>query len=446
MVPLPFDDRHGLLDAVPLPDLALLRQRFPRPRLADLEGAIAAALAGLPIPTDGARIAIAVGSRGVAEIERIVRATVAALRLLGATPLIVPAMGSHGGATAEGQRAVLASLGIDERRVGAPVLSSLEVDQLGTLECGLPVYIDRLARGCDGILAINRVKPHTDFSAPIESGLAKMVAIGLGKHAGALAIHSWGVEGMARHIPEAACYAVARAPIVGGLAVIENAFDELAEIVALPAAEIGREGERALLLRARALMARLPWDHLDVLVIDRMGKNISGAGMDTNITGRLRIVTEPKATAARITNIAVLDLTEESHGNAVGLGAADFTTARLAAKLDLQAMYINALTAGVTAVDACKIPMLLPTDRQAVAAAIRMCGRPDLARVRLARVPSTLRLEYILASRAALTELRPGSEVEVLGVPRPFAPRADGSLAPFVDACAASLEQREGPL
>lgn len=430
----PYQDAAGLLRAVPFPDMVLLRQRFPQAQVDDVHKAVVTALEQANVATSihpGARIAIAVGSRGIADISVVVRALVAILRHYGAEPFIVPAMGSHGGATAEGQRMVLESLGVTEQFVGAPIISSLDVDVLGTLPNGMPIHIDRMAHAADGIVVVNRVKPHTDFEAPIESGLSKMVAIGLGKHAGALTIHSWGVEGLSRYTAEAAKFAVARSAILFGLAIVENAFDEVAEIAVVPAEGIGNEPERALLERAKAMMPRLPWDSLDVLVIDKMGKNISGAGMDTNIIGRMRCFPQQKATAAKITNITVHDLTEESHGNAIGLGLADFTTTHVINKADTQSMYINSLTAGVIAMEAAKIPMVLETDREAVAAALRSCGRPDPSTALMARIENTLRLEYILASIGSLDHLRSGSYVEVLSAPHPFTFRPDGSLAPF---------------
>jgi hypothetical protein len=430
----PFHDTPGLLSNVPLPDMVLLHQRFPRPRVDDIEAAVATAVEQAEFTKElhaGARIAIAVGSRGIANIGTIVRVLVASLRRYGVDPFIVPAMGSHGGATAEGQLSVLTSLGVTEANTGAAIISSLDVDQLGELPCGLPVYIDRVAHAADGIIVVNRVKPHTDFNAPIESGLSKMVVIGLGKHAGAIALHAWGVEGVERYLPEAAKFAVAHSRILGGLAIVENAFEEVAEIAFVPPAGIGNEPEQHLLRRAKELMPRLPWDKLDVLVIDKMGKNISGAGMDPNIIGRIREADKQKATAARITNITVHDLTEEAHGNSIGLGMADFTTARLLEKLDLQSMYINGLTAGVLAMHAMKIPIALPTDRETVTAAIRTCGRPDAKQVHLARIESTLHLEYVLASTNSLEHMRAGSEVEVVGAPMPFPLATNGELIPF---------------
>lgn len=427
-----YHDAENLLGNVPLPDLVLLRQHFPRPRV-ESEAAVEAALQNASVQgmiTPGMRIAIAVGSRGVADVAVIVRALVAFLRRCGTEPFIIPAMGSHGGATPVGQEEVLASLGVTETYCRAPVHSSLEVDLLGNLEHGLPVYIDRLAHAADGIILVNRIKPHTDFKAPVESGLAKMIAIGLGNHASALTIHSWGLKGLTEYIPQAARYVAQHARLLFGLAVLENAYDEVAEIVLVPPAGIGNEPEEQLLKRASAMMPRLPWDDLDVLVVDELGKNISGAGMDTNIIGRIRLG-DQKPTAARITNVVALNVTEASHGNAIGIGLADFTTARLIEQIDMQSLYINCLTAGVIAANSGKIPIILETDRAAVAAGIRSCGHANWEQVRLARIQNTLKLEYILASPAALATVRAGSNIEVLGQPRPFTSGANEQLEPF---------------
>ncbi len=430
MVIEPYRDHDGLLAAIPLPELVMLRQRFARPLVTDVAMEVTARLEGEGIAaqiTPDARIAIAVGSRGIANIALIIRTLVARLRDYGADPFIVPAMGSHGGATAEGQVEVLTSLGVTQEYIGAPIVSSFEVDQLGTLSNGLPVYIDRAANKADGIVVVNRIKPHTDFSAPIESGLAKMIAIGLGKHRGALSVHGWGLDGLTVQLPRVAQFTVQHAAILFGLAIIENAYDEVAEIVLMSPQGIGTEPEQALTERARTYMPRLPWDALDVLVIDEMGKNISGAGMDPNIIGRIRWG-EQKATATEITSIAVLDLSEASHGNAIGMGLADFTTQKFLEKVDMQATYINGLTAGVIALNSTKVPLVLKDARTAVAAAIRSSGRPDLTR--LARIQNTLKLEYILASNAALEHMRAGSDVEIIENVGPF--EGEYAFPPFL--------------
>jgi len=240
-------------------------------------------------------------------------------------------------------------------------------------------------------------------------------------------------------MPEVAKFVAAHAPLLCGLATVENGYDEVAEVAAILPEGIANEPERALLRRAKELMPRLPWDALDVLVIDEMGKNVSGAGMDPNIIGRMRAADQQKPTAARITNITVHNLTDESHGNAIGLGNADFTTARLVEKLDLQALYINSLTAGVIALNSCKIPLVLPDDRSAIQAAIRSCGRADPTRVRLARIENTLRLEYILASVQSLEHLRSAADVEVLGPAMPFSFEPDGSPTPFASLARAQV-------
>ncbi len=436
----PYHDSNNLLTQVPLPALVLLRQRFPRPRLSDIAATVAIIIEKSEVATQitpGARIAIGVGSRGIANIALIIRELVATLRHYRATPFIFPAMGSHGGATPEGQIEMLTSLGVTEEYIGAPVVSSLEVDQLGSLPNGLPIYIDRAAHAADGIILVNRIKPHTDFDAPIESGLAKMAVIGMGKHKGALTMHSWGLEGLTVHVAEAARFIVQHASILFGLAIIENAYDEIAEIAFVPPESIGNELECVLLERAKSLMPRLPWETLDVLVVDEMGKNISGAGMDPNIIGRMRWGKQ-KVTATDISSIAVLALTPASHGNAIGLGAADFTTQHLLQKIDMQAFYINCITAGVIALNSAKIPLVLETEREAVAAAIRSCGRPDLTQVHLARIKNTLNLEYILASESMLKDLRADSDIEVLNRAHHFPVEPDQTLTPFEHVVEAS--------
>ncbi|GCE08796.1 lactate racemase domain-containing protein [Dictyobacter aurantiacus] len=429
----PYRDTYQLFSSVPLPPLQLLRQRFPRPRVEDVAGAVVEAIESRNLREQirpGARIAITAGSRGIADLALVVRTVAETLKQYGAEPFIVPAMGSHGGATPEGQREIVESLGVTEEYCGAPIISSLDVDLLGTLPNGLPVHIDRAANAADGIIVLNRVKPHTDFTAPIESGLSKMLAIGLGKHKGALTLHSWGLDGLCVQLPEVARFSVAHAAILCGLAIVENAYDEVAEIACIPPEGIGTEPERLLLDRARALMPRLPWDELDVLVVDEIGKNISGAGMDPNITGRMRWGPQ-KRTAVEATAIAVLRLTEASHGNAIGLGMADFTTARLYEQLDSQSFYINSLTAGVIALNSTKLPPIMESEREAVAAAIRSCGRPDLTQVRLARIKNTLSLEYLLASPASLEHLRSDCDIELLGPPEPFYVADDNTLPSF---------------
>ncbi len=280
---------HQLLDPVALPQVARVRYEMPtHPPIADVRAAVAAALRHVDLADmvrPGQRIAIGVGSRGIARLAEIVAALVAELRAVGAEPFVVPTMGSHGGATAEGQREVLAYLGVTAERVGAPVISRMETTEVGRAADGTPVHVDTAALAADGIVFVARVKPHTAFRGPYESGLAKMIAIGLGKQAGAAACHARGFGHIARMIPALAEVALARAPIRFGLAVLENAHDQPYKLLAVPAARILAD-EPALLEEAKRAMPRIPFEQLDVLVIDEIGKNISGDGADPNITGR----------------------------------------------------------------------------------------------------------------------------------------------------------------
>lgn len=417
---------HGLLDDVPIPEVARVRyhMRTPAP-LSDIGAAVAAQvrrpeIRGLVQP--GQRIAIGVGSRGLGRLPELVAALVRELRALGAEPFIIPTMGSHGGATAEGQHEVLAHLGVTEARVGAPVISDMATEEVGRTGDGIPVRIDRQALGADGIVFIGRVKAHTAFRGPYESGLAKMIAIGLGKQSGAAACHAAGFGDMARRVPALAAIAIARAPIRFGLAVLENAHDLPYKLVAVPADRILAE-EPALLEEAKAAMPRLPFDQLDVLVIDAIGKNISGDGADPNITGRYP--TPDASGGPAVAKQVVLDLTDETDGNANGLGTADFTTLRAARKLDLGRTYPNSLTS--TVAGPVKLPMVLPSDRLAFAAALLTCNVVGRA-PRLLRIANTLRLDEFVVSASLLDEVRANPALHVESGPEPPAFDADGNL------------------
>ncbi len=397
-----------------LPEVAEVRQEFPAPEVAEVGKAVAGEMRRRSIGLrPGARVAVTVGSRGIHRIAEMVAAVVAEVQAAGASPFIVPAMGSHGGATAEGQRDLLAGYGITPEAVGAPVVSSMEVVQLGTTPGGLPVFCDRQAAEADGIILINRVKPHTSFHAPIESGLAKMLAIGLGKHTGAQLIHSYGVEGLKNLIPEVARVMLEKVPVILGLAVLENAQDRTARVEALLPGEIlSREPE--LLAEARSLMPSLPFDYIDVLVVQEMGKNISGTGMDPAITGRLGIRGQPDPPRPRVGRLVVLDLTPKTHGNAHGVGSADIITRRLHEKIDLKKTYTNALTAGFP--EKAAIPLVAENDREALALAIAACGRPvDAAGVRLVLIRNTLEVSRLFISRALAKEAAGKEHVRLTG-------------------------------
>jgi hypothetical protein len=418
---------QDLLAGVPLPRVVPARQRFPAGEVRDLEAAVVAAL-DRPGAGDGVRpgmsVAVAVGSRGIAELPRLVAALVRALQARGARPFIVPAMGSHGGATCDGQVAVLAKLGVTEETAGCPIRATMEVVEVGRLENGLPVLVDRLAHAADGIVVVNRVKPHNAFRGPNESGLAKMIAIGLGKQRGADEYHVLGFGHMPAHIAAAAAVSVARARILFGLAVVENAYDRPMLVEAVPAREIVAR-DRALLELARANMPRLLLDPIDVLVVDRIGKEFSGGGMDGNVTGRFS--TPYASGGATVGKLVALDLSETTAGNGNGVGLADFTTRRLVSRLDYVAMYTNALTSRVTT--SVRVPAALDTEREAIQAAVKTCGVRDLARVRLVRIPDTLHLGELWISEALVDEARANPAVELVGPPRALTFDADGRLA-----------------
>jgi hypothetical protein len=416
-----------LLKGVPLPRLVPVRQRFPATEIADLAAAVKAELARPGVGDavrPGMRIAVTIGSRGIAKIPQIAAALVAELKARGAQPFVIPAMGSHGGATAEGQREVLAHLGVVEQSVGCPIRASMEVVEIGRLENGLPVRVDRIAHEeADGIVVLNRVKPHTSFRGPSESGLVKMIAIGLGKQRGADSCHAYGFGHMAEHIRLMSAIALARTKILFGLATIENAYDKPMRLVGIPAREIlARDPE--LLVEAKANMPRILVDPLDVLVVDRIGKEFSGTGMDPNITGRYS--TPYASGGANVAKIAVLDVTDATEGNGLGVGLADFTTKRLVSRLDLVKMYANGLTS--TAVMPAKIALQMDDDREAILAAVKTSGAKDQSRVRLVRVRNTLHLGEIWISEALLDEARANPALEIAGPAAEMAFDAAGRL------------------
>ena len=413
-----------LLEGIQPPDVAVVRQRLEPPVLASVEAAVhhgvRYALAGLA----PRRVALGVGSRGIAGLGPIVGAVVEALREMGFDPFVVPAMGSHGAATAEGQAELLERYGIDP----ALILATMETVVVGEVE-GIPVHIDRNVVEAGAVFVVNRVKPHTSFRGPVESGLAKMCAIGLGKQAGAQLMHSRGPAGLRRLIPAGARLLAEQGLLLGGLAIVENQRDETAMVQGLRASEVGTEAEAALLDSARGLMPRIPFDDLDVLLIDRIGKDVSGAGIDTNVVRRMRVIGQPEPEPHGVTAIVALDLTEGSHGNAMGIGTADFTTTRLLGKIDFEALYTNALTAGVIGIQRMTIPCLMPTDLAAVCAAISSRGRETP--LRLAWIADTLHTELIGVSPALLEEARGRADLEVVREPAPMPFDAEGRLRPL---------------
>jgi hypothetical protein len=380
--------------------------------LSDVEAEIHTAVTRRLSLQPGARVAIAVGSRGIANLGRIVRATAACVRGLGGEPFVVPAMGSHGGATAEGQRQVLAGYGVTEGAVGCPIRASMEVVELpGAGDAEYRLYMDRLAHEADGVILINRIKPHTDFHDRYESGLVKMAVIGLGKEAQAAEMHSHGVRGLTELVPRAAAQLLASGRILLGIAIVENAYDETMLVDAIePQRLMQREPE--LLALARANMPRLPVDRLDVLIVDRMGKDISGVGIDTNIIGRMRIRGQPEPDRPDIAMIVVTDLTAGSHGNAAGMGLADITTRRMFDKIDFGVTNTNVVTSGF--LERARMPVVADTEAQAVEWALRGCGPIRQGEERVIRIRDTLHLDELYVSHAVLAEIAGMAGLEVI--------------------------------
>jgi len=384
-----------------------IRQIFDVPKTDNIEETLSQELNSLQISSlikEGAHIAITAGSRGIANIDRILKHLVHILRENSAKPFLIPAMGSHGGGTAEGQLEVLKTLNITESSIGAPIVSSMEVVEIGRSSFGFPVLVDKHAAEADGIIVVNRVKPHTEFEGPIESGLMKMMAIGMGKHKGCLQVHKQTVNyGYKEVIPEIGRVILEKLPILFGVALVENVYDETAVIKAIPPSQFLIEEER-LLVKAKRLMARLPFDKIDILIVDEMGKNISGTGLDTNVIGRIMFIGEKEPESPKITRIVVLDLTEESHGNAIGIGLADYTAQRLVAKIDLVATSTNAIAA-VTP-EKGRIPIALKTDRESVETAFTTIREVDPEKARVVHIKNTLEIAEFDVSEALLEEVK----------------------------------------
>lgn len=414
------------------PDMVRVRQLFPHERVENLERELLVQLRGaqLMLPA-GASVAIAVGSRGVANLGLLVRTVAGFLRTQGYLPFIVPAMGSHGGATAEGQAAVLAGYGITEEAVGAPVRSSMETVELSSEGVGNRVFMDRLAYEADATILVNRVKPHTDFHGSHESGLLKMACIGLGKKSQAEEIHNYGVQGLKNRILPTALRVLASGKIALGVAVVENAYDETMVLRVVHPGSF-EAVEKELLETARSALPTLPTESLDILLLDEMGKEISGVGMDTNVIGRIRIPGESDPAAPRIGSVVVCDLTAASHGNAIGIGLADVATRRLFEKIDFRATYENVITSSFY--ERGKIPMLAENPADAAGMALRSCGlgprEAGAARARIVRIRNTARLDELMVSPSVATELQESSRIEMLRAWQPLFDEA-GELTPW---------------
>ena len=411
-----------------VPRMFRVRQIFPRPRIDPRE--IPAIIDGLLSEEKfasrvrpGMRIAITAGSRGIANSALTTKCIADFCKKRGASPFVVPAMGSHGGATAEGQKAVLESYGITEAYLGCPILSSMEVKKIGVNEEGFDVCIDKNAAEADGIILGCRIKPHTAFRGPYESGLMKMMAIGLGKQVGAQQCHEQGFKNMAKNVPMWGRTILKNAPILFGVPTIENAFDETCKIAAVAAEDIEAE-EPALLREAFGCMPRIWVDSCDVLIVDRIGKNFSGDGMDPNITGTF---CTPYATGGiDAQRVAVLDLSPETHGNGIGLGYASATTQRVFDQLDLSSMYPNAITC--TVLGGVRIPIVMESDRECIQCCIQTCNEIDKTNPRLVRIPNSLHLSHIHLSEAYYDEARANPHLEIESEPEEMPFDEDGNL------------------
>jgi hypothetical protein len=408
-----------------------VRQKFAPTRPIDLVATLQREFQ--PAVKPGARIAVGVGSRGISNLSAVVAGVIGILKSAGATPFIVPAMGSHGGATPEGQTGLLAEYGVTEAAMGVPIRAAMDTVVLGKTEDGVAVHFCRAALDSDGIVVINRVKPHTDFGAPLGSGILKMIAIGLGKQAGAASYHAAASRlGMERIIRTVAQVVLPKVPILAGIALIEDGHHQTAKLAVLPPTGIvAREEE--LQAEALALLPRLPFSDIDLLVVDRIGKNITGAGMDPNVTGRgvhgYSSRLSDRSANPVIRRIFVRDLTPESHGNAIGIGMADFTTARLIRSIDHAVTAMNTFTA--LSINSFKLPFGFENDREAIRTALGTIPLPEGERHRVVRIQDTLSLEKLEVSDVYAEELRRRTDLETLGPARDLAFDASGNLTPL---------------
>ena len=417
-----------LVKDVTVPRMFRVRQIFPRNKIEpeEIPGIIKKLLSEETFSSQikpGMKIAITAGSRGIANNALTTKCIADFIKSKGALPFVVPAMGSHGGSTAAGQREILKGYGITEEYLQCPILSSMEVKKIGVNEEGKDVYIDKYAAESDGIVIGCRIKPHTAFRGPYESGIMKMMAIGLGKQYGAQVCHEAGFKHMAKNVPLFGKAIIRHAPVLFAVPTIENAYDETCKIVAVNADEI-EEMEPVLLKEATSYMARILVDSCDVLIVDEIGKNYSGDGMDPNITGTFCSPYASGGIAAQ--RVAVLDLSKETHGNGIGLGFSSATTKRVFDKLDLASMYPNAITC--TVLGGVRIPIIMESDKEAIQVCIKSCNEIDKTRPRVVRIPNSLHLEHIMLSEDYLEEIKGMETIEIESEPMDLPFDEDGML------------------
>ena len=415
-----------LTSMIKLPRMVKVRQKFDRPMIEDIPAAVRKEMLEsgvLDRVKPGDRVALTAGSRQINNFPMILKEVIGVFQEHGCKPFIVPAMGSHGGATAEGQQGVLKGMGVSEETMGVPVLSSMETVTLGHTESGLRVELDKNAYEADAIYVVHRIKPHTSFRYKIESGLLKMIVIGLGKQYGADCCHSTHITNLGPRIEEMGTFAIAHSNIIGGLAIVENAYEDTAELHGMLSEEfVTREPE--ILARAKKYLAQILIKDCDVLVIDQIGKNISGTGMDPNVVKRF---TNPRIQEDPICqNIVVLDLTDEAHGNGNGMGLADFSTRRLFNKVNMKDSYANPLTSRIT--PGSKIPLIMDNDRQAIRAAVKCCFDIDTDNPRIIHIHNTLCMGEFLISENLIPEAEAHPNMEVVGEPFEYNFDSEGNL------------------
>jgi hypothetical protein len=413
-----------------IPPLVHLRQTHPQPAVADVAAEVRRLWQSSALPRKikpGMTVGVGVGSRGIANLQAMVRATLHALRDLGAKPFVVSAMGSHGGATAEGQRELLASYGITEAELGVPIKTDMAAIQIGTNSWGEPVWWDKNAQAADAVVTLSRIKPHTDYRGSFESGILKMLVIGLGKRDGAAQHHRWGWRGLTEMLPESGKVVLEKTPFVASLGILENAREQTARLQVVEKDQVW-DTEPILLDEARQFMGRLPFDQLDLLVIGEIGKNYSGAGIDPNVVGRLQIEAAPELEfdKPRITRICALALSPESHGNATGVGLADLTTERMLSAIDQTPFRMNNLTACF--LWRSKLPFSFPTDRECIATGVQTCWQPNMSKLRMAVIPNTLEVAEMWVSPPLADEAKSRQHLQLTGDPKPVSFDAGGTL------------------
>lgn len=415
-----------LLNDISISKMLKIKQFFNNCALTDVEKRLRVNLNNINMLRNikkHAKVAVAIGSRGVRDIDVITKTVIKELKRKDLEPFIIPAMGSHGGATALGQKDVLKELNITEETMDCPIKSTMDVVEIGKIDNGLPVYIDKFAYNSDGVIVINRIKPHTAFRGEIESGLCKMLTIGLGKQKGAESCHALGFKYMEENILKMTDIIINKLPILFAVGVVENAYDKIMEIEVAKKDDIV-DIDKKLLKLAKANMAKIYFDEIDVLIIDRIGKDISGDGMDPNITGRYP--TPYAYGGPSVSKMVVLDLTEHTYGNANGMGTADFATKKLANKVNFEATYVNGLTS--TVVKPTHLPAVMENDKEAIQAAIKTCNAFDISKAKIVRIKDTLHLEEIYISESLYPFAKNNGNIKILSKPEELSFDPTGNL------------------